>query len=306
MDLQINYEQLKERTYGNDFSYVFMDNDLFSATEYKVLQNQKDDVFVKCMKLLNNGNVQLYYATEGYENLSNVLKNMNIEQVKKFILNFLKCIIDIRNNGFLHYQNIVFSSDKIFVDTKDFKIKLTYIPIVFQKEEKTGDIQQLYREKIIEIINTFSIIDYNFVSTILQQLSNVETSVESVYRKILNSDLILDRNGSETPISPKSNRIMKLTANHNGVYIETEVEKDVGIIGRNTFTVVGNGVFHNKTIGRIHCKVENINGSFYVEDLNSVNGTFLNGAKLEANVKKPIVSGDKLRLANVEFSVTIN
>ncbi|MDQ0285170.1 hypothetical protein J2Z49_000260 [Desulfofundulus luciae] len=57
----------------------------------------------------------------------------------------------------------------------------------------------------------------------------------------------------------------------------------------------------NKNIGRVHAKIVFVNGVYYIVDLESKNGTYLNGERLLSNRPYPLKFGDKVRLANVEY-----
>ncbi|MEW6573236.1 MAG: FHA domain-containing protein [Bacillota bacterium] len=57
----------------------------------------------------------------------------------------------------------------------------------------------------------------------------------------------------------------------------------------------------NKNIGRVHAKIVFTEGVYYVVDLESKNGTYLNGERLLSNRQYPLKFGDKIRLANVEY-----
>jgi pSer/pThr/pTyr-binding forkhead associated (FHA) protein len=56
-------------------------------------------------------------------------------------------------------------------------------------------------------------------------------------------------------------------------------------------------------ISSSHCKVYLSNNQFLIDDLDSTNGTFLNGAKVIQ--KCPISSGDELTLGANKFKIFI-
>ena len=56
----------------------------------------------------------------------------------------------------------------------------------------------------------------------------------------------------------------------------------------------------NNAVSRYHAVITSENGNFYLEDLNSTNGTFLNGRQV---LKDRINPGDAIRIANVGISV---
>ena len=54
------------------------------------------------------------------------------------------------------------------------------------------------------------------------------------------------------------------------------------------------------SVSRRHAKLEFKDGAWQVQDLNSVNGTFVNGVRIAEPV--PLASGDALRIGSVECS----
>lgn len=298
----MNSKLICEKDYGNDFSYILLDNNMFSLTEYKVLQSQSE-MFIKCMKMLNNGKKQLYYAPGEYKRLKNLIRSIDSENARIFITNFLKDIVGIKNNGFLSYHNIDFSLDKIFVNTKDYNVKLTYLPLVMSNDERTSDGEKKLRENIVRVLNEFSRVLFSEINILTRELRNFETSIDDIYYGIVNGELLINATGENKAFSEKT--LMKLISVNTDIEVEANITKDIFILGRNTFTAKGDTVFNNKLIGRIHCKIEKIDEKYYVEDLNSVNGTYLNGVKLEGTVKNVIKNGDRLKLANTEFRIVI-
>lgn len=59
------------------------------------------------------------------------------------------------------------------------------------------------------------------------------------------------------------------------------------------------------SISRQHARLERIGSSLLITDLNSTNGTIVNGEKLIPNTPKPIVSGSTVRCGAVEVKVTL-
>jgi hypothetical protein len=52
-------------------------------------------------------------------------------------------------------------------------------------------------------------------------------------------------------------------------------------------------------VSRRHARLSVDDGNYFVEDLNSVNYTFVNRQKVEPGVRKPIRDGDEIRLGRV-------
>lgn len=84
--------------------------------------------------------------------------------------------------------------------------------------------------------------------------------------------------------------------------IKFNIESFPYTIGRQYGSV--DGVIENqKTVGRVHCKVSQISGKYYIEDMNSMNGTFVNNKRLTQGEKAMINKGDMVRVSKIEFVV---
>ena len=57
----------------------------------------------------------------------------------------------------------------------------------------------------------------------------------------------------------------------------------------------------NTAISRSHANIHTENGEYFIEDTNSTNHTYVNGAIVSCSVKVKLTSGDKIKLANEEF-----
>jgi hypothetical protein len=77
------------------------------------------------------------------------------------------------------------------------------------------------------------------------------------------------------------------------------IDKPVFLIGKNDQEV--NGYINQKSVSRIHAKIETEQDDYYIEDLNSTNGTFLNGERLEYRQRVKLSTKDRVMFGIVEF-----
>jgi len=91
-----------------------------------------------------------------------------------------------------------------------------------------------------------------------------------------------------------------VTYDSKGDRREIPINNGVSIIGRrpDCDLQVSKGL-----ISRKHCRIIRRDDGFYVQDLGSTNGTFVNHERV---MEAPIKAGDRLSLANVSFTVRIN
>lgn len=73
------------------------------------------------------------------------------------------------------------------------------------------------------------------------------------------------------------------------------------IIGSNG--TLADQVIPNVNVSRRHCQVTRMERGFYIEDLGSLNGTFINNSRLAAGRIQKIMPGDKIRIANVTLQL---
>ncbi|HOS69222.1 MAG TPA: DUF6382 domain-containing protein [Bacillota bacterium] len=77
------------------------------------------------------------------------------------------------------------------------------------------------------------------------------------------------------------------------------VNKDSFIIGR--LGSMADHIIQESTIGKLHAEITINEGLYYIRDLNSKNGTFVNGVRIPSNRKYGIKDNDRIRLSNYEY-----
>ena len=80
----------------------------------------------------------------------------------------------------------------------------------------------------------------------------------------------------------------------------TVINKPVFRIGKEK-SYVDYFVSDNTAISRSHANIITDNGSYYIEDTNSTNHTYVNGAMVNGNQRVKLANEDSIRLANEEF-----
>jgi len=72
------------------------------------------------------------------------------------------------------------------------------------------------------------------------------------------------------------------------------------------FKEVADIFFDSKLVSRMHASIKKEGEDYIFEDLNSSNGSFLNGERLETREKKTLKDGDIITIASVSFKVEIS
>ena len=296
---------ITELTCGSNFSYILSDNSAFLSTEYKVLQSQSNRCFVKCMKMLYNGKVQLYYVTNSLKPFASMLPTLDSDSFLTITANLLSNIIDVKQNGFLSCQNIDISFEHIYVDQTTYKVCLVYLPVNKRIYDDISTFENEIRTGFVKLISGISTLSSQKTMQFSSDLSNGTLTMEDLYSRIKGGKA--HNSESVFPIEDGNNKALnsvRIIAMNSPIRVELKVTKDSFLIGRNASSVDG-VVSFNKMIGRIHCRINRHDGQYTITDLQSANGTYVNRVRLKPNQPCSIKNGDIIRLANSDFQVNI-
>lgn len=278
--------------------YVLDKSEDFSNIEYKVLLNQKEQGFLECSKLMLNGKLNLVYDTSLYSSLGNMLSTINSDEFFSIIAELFQKASYIKNNGFMKSNHVDFDEDRIFIDKTSGKIYLIYLPMSFHSDEKQEAFEEIIRIFLLRIIQEHSNLHDNSIKLLMEDLKVKDYSLEAVKNKILNGIYKVNVR-QEDYLSTK--RIMLISCNLQET-IKICVDKEVFYIGKRVNPE--HGLIRNyPTVSREHCKIISRAGQFFIVDLGSANGTYINERKIPDHKEIPLYPKDRLRLANICFDV---
>lgn len=298
---------LQEIESGNDFGYVLENSTNFVYTDYKVLQSQTSGIFVKCMKMIYNGKIELFYLTEEYRPMSSLFSGMKADTLLAITENLFANVIEVRNNGFLSCQNIDLSWDKIYVDEGTLKVRLIYLPLNIKVFDSYATFENELRSGLVKLINKIITTSNSRLDQFVKDLCNSSLTMEEIYNKsreagtksIQNPEPEAPPNIGDSNQTSSSLRMVALNA---PTQFEINIDRDETIIGKKA-DLVDEVVPYNQMISRKHCKVMRNNGVYYIVDLGSVNGTYVNNVKLLPNQSHQMNKGDIIQLADSRFQI---
>ena len=302
MNVLIENGIITEMKCGNNFSYILDDASLFLSTEYKVLQSQGEECFVKCMKLLYNGKIQFYFLVNEYKPLSNMIPALDGDGFMKILANVFSNVLAVKQNGFLSCQNIDIALEKIFVEPNTYKVGLIYLPINKRLYYDESTFENELRTNLVKVISGVSALSSPKTTQFMTDLSNGLLSIKDLYDRIKNGKAV--KPNVQTACKIKKGRLCIVGMN-TPVQVEVEVTKDSFVIGKNA-AVVDGVVSFNKMISRVHCRITKENMQYMITDLKSANGTYVNRVRLTPEQPHQIKNGDIIRLANSDFQVVIS
>lgn len=305
MNILIEKNYISEMECGSNFSYILNDSSTFLSTEYKVLQSQANSCFVKCMKMMYNGKMQLFYLTKGLKSFASMLPSMDAESFLTIVSNLLSNIVDVKHNGFLSCQNIDISFERVYVDPTTHKVSLVYLPLNKRMFDDASAFENELRTSLVKLISGISTLSTVKTMQFSADLSNGSLTIEDLQNRIKGGK------GATPVVTPPHTDTsgdagkLRIIAMNAPTRVEIEVTKDEFIIGKKKELVDG-VVSFNKMISRSHCKINRRGSQYMVTDLQSANGTYVNKVRLQPNQPCQIKNGDVIRMADSDFQVSIS
>lgn len=299
----IENQYITEMECGANFSYILNDNNSFLLTEYKVLQSRANSCFVRCMKMMFNGKIQLYYITDGLKSLSALLPSLDPDSFLTIVSNLFADIIEVKSNGFLSCRNIDLAFDNIYVDPTTYKVSLVYLPLSKKIHDDNSTFDNEIRTQLVKLISTLPNLSSAKTMRFSADLSNGTLSIEDLYTHAKGGKSFTEQ---PTPEKPRTSdtTLLRITAMNTPERVEIIVNKNEFVIGKKPELCDG-VISFNKMISRSHCKIQKSGNQYTITDLQSANGTYINRVRLQPNRPYPINNGDIIGLANSAFQVTI-
>lgn len=303
MNNLIENNYIKEMDCGSNFSYILSDNSTFLSTEYKVLQSQANSCFVKCMKMMHNGKVQLYYLTKGLKSFASMIPTLDSESFLTIVANLLSDIINVKLNGFLSCQNIDIAFERIYVDPATHKVSLVYLPLNKRIYDDNSSFENEVRTGLVKLIAGVSTLSSPKTTQFSADLSNGTLNIEDLFARIKGGK---SANGGATSDNrvQESSAVLRIIAMNAPSRVEITVTKDDFVIGKKAELCDG-VIGFNKMISRSHCRINRRGNQYTITDLQSANGTYVNRVRLQPNQPHPVQNGDVIRLADSDFQVSM-
>jgi hypothetical protein len=110
----------------------------------------------------------------------------------------------------------------------------------------------------------------------------------------VNPTIVDDQEEGDTVIGTSSIYLEFLNGSLSGQRIMVFKDTTIGRSSENDIAL------SEKTISASHCRIKVVNDEFVIEDLNSTNGTFIDGQKIS---KQNIAQGNELQLSSIKIKV---
>lgn len=287
-------------------AYLLEKNLPFLNSDYRIMQNQEQQGLAKCFRVSQNGKQKLIFFNEGFRTLSSLYGCMNFTALTEIIEHIFDVILTVESNGFLKSENINDSLDYIYVDPDSFRVKLHYLPVKIEnKDEKTA--HQNLRTSLARQIHSIPLFSGSDVQAVCELLENESYTLETVTEQL--KSIRHQYQGRpqiyEEGIAPDGTKMLaanlRLISRNPELAPNFHVHTPEFVIGKSRERA--DGVVAKSTVSRRHCRIIWENEAYYLEDLDSTNGTKVNYERIPSRRRIRLMSGDVISVSGVDFLV---
>lgn len=285
-------------------AYLLEDNSLFYNTAYQIIQKDVSRDFVKCYKMVQNGHIKLIYDIEGYQLFSSVVNLIEETEFFQLIYKLILSLQKIKTNGFISLETIDASVNRIFIDRKTMSIKFICVPVstnMAWQEQNTYECGLLH--VIADIISGSVYIGNYYMLQLMEDCRSQQFLPDDICNFMYSG-----KYGDWQNII--GNTYVNDMADIHAIKLCGEEEDGSEIIINKSNFIIGKdaaqcsyAISTSNNVSRKHCVISEEFGRWYIEDLESTNGTFLNNVRIRSGQRMPLKSGDKIVIADRHYIV---
>lgn len=290
----------EERT-ANEIVVTFNIPEYFSSNGYSALVNSVQMGFVPCNQMMVNGKIKLIYNIASFSSLYEMLPYMTPDMFERVSANLINKLSFLRGNRFLRCENVYLSADKVFVNTNTMDVYLVYLPL---ESNDTTDYMPMFENKLREKLDSFVAKYPNLKRPAAPAVSvaPVAPAAPPVAPVAPVTPAAPPMRNMEPAVSVPTSRIggASFVFKSNCASPDLRITSDEFVIGKSQSRVDG-VVIGSNLVSRVHCKAILKDGGCYIMDLNSLNGTCLNGRRINPGEMYKLVEGMRISIADMDF-----
>lgn len=243
---------------------------------------------IPCYGAAYNSRIKLVCFTEEYKTLNELLPSMSLDEACGIAKAILRRIKALETEKRISLENVIWDQDSIYLDDRKH-VFLICLPAVLPEDSLNS---QIYVRRVYAL---------------LQEIISGKEGGDLVCRQILhqqeknfeNWDMLenaLDRR------SPEEDEMLVLKSINTPDVLTFRIGHELFRIGSDPAEADGL-ILGLEAISPLHAEIGWNEISFYIRDLNSENGTFVNNQRIAPGMEVPIGEGTVLRFAEYTFNV---
>ncbi len=287
-------------------SFLFQENDSYFELGYLILNQAKLAGMLPYKRTQQSGKEKLCFKTGEVERLSDILPQLQEDEIIDVLYAVVFMTKRVEENGFMKKECIWCRYEQIYFDRESHMPLFAVLPITQEFryadgtdwlngfEECLGRIAEYLPEKKKQRVQQLIVLYKT------KQIDTEEMLEEMNHLGNGMSGLLVDSE-EEMPME-KPNRLELIYAGKEGTF-RFRVEDEDFMIGRE---MDSDGVLQvSMKVSRRHCLITKLNKNYFVQDLDSTNGTYVNDMRIPSYELMELEHNDVLCVGDVEFRVQV-
>ena len=248
----------------------------------------KDYGLLPCSWVRYNSRVKLAFFPDGLRTLAECLPAMDLSRTRGTAKQILTRVIELEKSGEVFLENVIWDPESIYLTDKN-EIQFICLPALMPPESLDTEI---YRKRIYSLVEDM-ISSKEGGSDAVRQMNFQKERAFGNWRLLRDS---IDR------VEPEEDQSITLRGINTPYPVTFRIHHELFKIGKDLGDADGL-ILGAESISDLHAQIGWNDICFFVEDLGSEGGTFVNDQQLEPNVEVPIGQGTVLRFAEYTFNV---
>lgn len=285
-------------------SFLFQEKDSYFEMGYLILKQAKLVGMLPYKRVQQNGKEKLCFQTSEVEKLSEVLPELSEDEVIDVLYAVVFMTQRVEENGFMKKECIWCRYEQMYMDRESHSPMFAVLPITQEFRYADGsDWLKGFEDCLCKIAEYLSMKKQQRMQQLTKLYKAGQMKVEELLEEINQlgngmSGLLVDKEEEET--SAKPSKLELVYAGREGTF-QFCMEEEEFSIGRGTDS---NGRLQvSMKVSRRHCLITKINGNYFVQDLDSTNGTYVNGTQIPPYELMELEHNDVLCVGDVELRV---
>lgn len=283
----------------NDISYLLNREELFFPMEFKILEARQVGGLLGCVRMTWNGRPKLVYLTGALRRFDRALPSMTAKEFRQAMGSLMGMIGQIKSGSLLKCANLELSEDRMFLDGEKGTLRLIYLPVAYEEGRFTdAEADSELRQRILRWMELLLASERRELDDLREKLSGSRLDLADIFKV---PDAAPEESVEKEP--ERTSCICSLHTIYEGTEHELEITGESYILGR---SLQSDGILNfSPRVSRKHCRIRQEGSEYFVQDLESRNGTVLNGEPVLTGREYRLSDGDTLELADISFHVKI-
>lgn len=294
--------------YNSHIAYTFEENENIFPLGTRVLAKMSLKSVMESNMVLYNGQTRLLYGLSDTSPLYDVISSFSETEVISAMKQFLNVVSALLENDFVDIGAMDVNITRLFYNTKEHLLRCVVLPINTSYDLYDGMTwQEKYRNSLAIFAQYIFANNPDKYNEMFYTIMNIAISDTELTHMLLAYDFGVTAVNpihmqESKPDYDKNQKIMILEHSSELGNILFRIYQDEYVLGKSQTNADGI-ISVTTSVSRRHCIIRRTEAGFTVEDLESANGTRINGYGLTVGQQYLLNEGDILQLSDIVFTV---